>query len=58
MIANIHCRSKLIPAKIAKTLRAKNIMKIMLAVLIALEVVVGLIWWVVKSRMDDSDNDY
>ena len=44
--------------KIAKTLRAKNIMKIMLIVLIALAIVVGLIWWVVKSRMDDSDNDY
>ena len=44
--------------KIAKTLRAKNIMKIMLIVLIALAIVVGLIWWVIKSRMDDSDNDY
>jgi len=33
-------------------------MKIMLAALIALAIVVGLIWWVVKSKMDDSDNDY
>gem|GEM_PF-3864412 len=33
-------------------------MKIMLIVLIALAIVVGLIWWVVKSRMDDMDNDY
>lgn len=33
-------------------------MKIMLFVLIALAILVGLIWWVVKSRMDDSDNDY
>jgi len=44
--------------RIAKTLRTKNIMKIMLIVLIALAIVVGLIWWVVKSRMDDMDNDY
>ncbi|MFU0812552.1 MAG: hypothetical protein ACFWUG_00725 [Rahnella inusitata] len=33
-------------------------MKIMLIVLIALAIVVGLIWLVVKSRMDDSGNDY
>ena len=44
--------------RIAKTLRTKNIVKIMLIVLIALAIVVGLVWWVVKSRMDDSDNDY
>jgi len=33
-------------------------MKIMLIVLITLAVVVGIVWWVVKSRMDDVDNDY
>lgn len=44
--------------RITKTLRTKNIVKIMLIVLIALAIVLGLIWWVVKSRMDDSDNDY
>ena len=44
--------------RIAKTLRTKNIVKIMLIVLIALAIVVGLVWWVVKSRMDDADNDY
>jgi flagellar biogenesis protein FliO len=58
LIVIIHWKSKLITAKIAKTLRAKNIVKIMLIVLIALAIVVGLIWWVVKSRMDDADNDY
>ena len=44
--------------RIAKTLRTKNIVKIMLIVLIALAIVVGLIWWVVKSKMDDMDDDY
>lgn len=33
-------------------------MNIMLIVLIALAIVVGLIWWVMKSGADDSDNDY
>ena len=33
-------------------------MKILLIVLIVLGIVVGLIWWVVKSRMDDSDKYY
>ncbi len=33
-------------------------MKIMLIVLIALAIVVGLVWWVIKSAADDSKNDY
>ena len=30
----------------------------MMIVLIVLVIVVGLVLWVVKSRMDDVDNDY
>lgn len=48
----------MIQEKIAKTLRKKNIVKIFMIVLIALAIVAGIIWWVVKSRMDDVDNDY
>lgn len=44
--------------RIAKTLRTKNIVKIMLIVLIALATLVGLVWWVVKSGVDDTDDDY
>ena len=44
--------------RIAKTLRTKNIVKIMLIVLIALAIVAGVVWWVVKSSVDDSTDDY
>lgn len=47
-----------IEGKIAKTLRAKNIMKIMLVVLIALAIDVGLIYWVMQSGADDVNDDY
>jgi len=58
MIAIIHYKSKLIKEKFANISRPKNIVKIMLIVLIVLVIVVGLVLWVVKSRMDDVDNDY
>lgn len=44
--------------KIAKTMRSKNIVKIMLIVLFTLAIVVGLIWWVMKSGADDTGDDY